>query len=269
MATIVSTTWASGSLGNKHPDGGACVGVAGKGLPSAYYYSHGTLSVKQEDDGSIWLNQTTLTVEQNAISNATTSGAWGSQFWTFDGLWAQKTPFSVYDGPSGAHWNNWVDGVRLWNAGNVSHDGYPNGNPSSHYSWLSGGSSTGWQKIANSVDELESNSAHDRLYVYICGYIYYGSVPTDDIEVHSIRVELTGSGTPGIPELFEYYPWERRIDGIWYSLNRNGGKATDAGLFRKSGGAWNPCTNRLSGEPNHGFRYNGGWQKSPKTGTGA
>lgn len=73
------------------------------------------------------------------------------------------------------------------------------------------------------------------------------------------------------PKLFKYYPWERKINGEWWSLNRNGGQSTTAGLFRKVNGVWTPCTNRTVADTSqdHGFRYNNGWKKSPKSGKGA
>lgn len=69
------------------------------------------------------------------------------------------------------------------------------------------------------------------------------------------------------PKLFDYYPWERYIDGSWKSLNRSGTSNLQPGLNRYSGG-WQKCTN-IAGvtDDSHGFRHNGSdWQISPKVG---
>lgn len=70
-------------------------------------------------------------------------------------------------------------------------------------------------------------------------------------------------------QILKYFPWERRISNVWYSLNREGSTSTSAGLFRIRNGAWSPVTNIETGNDDHGFRYNNGWQKSPKSGQGA
>lgn len=267
MALIVSTSWSSGGW-DKHSAG--CVGVAGSGLPSAYYYTHGNLDIRQNDDGSIDINQTSLTVEQNAISDANTDGGWGSDTWTFHGLYINKTSFTLYDGPSGP--SGYGAGVQAWSPGHISHEGYgsSSGNPSSHYSWLSSGSSTGWHRIANSVEELSHNADQTELYLYAGGIIDYASTPTDSISIPAQRIVLRSTGNPPIIDLFKYYPWQRRIDNIWYSLNRKGGSQKEVGLFRLNN-EYQPCTNRMgtSTTEDHGFVYNNGWQKSPKSGEGA
>lgn len=267
-AITVNATWSSGSRGNKHPSGGACVGVAGAGLPSAFYATNGNISVRMDDDGSIWINETSLTVQQDAISNANTDGSWGGDSWWFHGLYVSTRGFTLVDGPGGP--SGYGSGVLAYNGGKISHDGYGTGNASSHYSWLSGGSSTGWQKIANSVDELEHSADNTVIYLYAGGLIDYNSTPTTSISISAARIALNAP-TPGFTQFFDYYPWERRMSNDWKSLNREGGKSTTAGLFRRSSGVWNPCTNTTSSDnsKNHGFRYNNGWQKSPKSGTGA
>lgn len=269
MALTVSTSWSSGSW-DKHS--AACVGVAGTGLPSAYYYTHGNLNIRQNDDGSIDIQQTSLSVEQNNISDANTDGGWGSDTWTFHGLYINKTAFTLYDGPSGP--SGYGAGVQVWSSGHISHQGYgsESSDPTSHYSWLSSGSSSGWKRIANSVEELDHNSAQTEIYLYAGGIIDYASSPTSSISIPSQRIVLRASGEPGIPELFKYYPWQRRINNIWYSLNRSGGSQRVIGLFRRLNNEYQPCTNKVGSTitaDDHGFRYNNGWQKSPKSGEGA
>lgn len=269
MATEVTTSWSSGGLGDKHSSGGSCVGVAGEGLPSAYYYTHGALVIRQNADGTIDIKQSSLSVEQDGISNATSDESWGADTWWFHGLYASRSSFTLYDGPSGP--SGYGSGVQLWSDGKISHQGQGTGNASSHYSWLSGGSSTGWKRIANSINELEHNQANTEIYIYVGGLIDYSSTPTTNISIQAKRVTLISSGTPGIPSLFDYYPWERHLNNNWMSLNREGGQSTTAGLFRKKNGSWTSCTNRVESNTNndHGFRYNNGWQKSPKSGQGA
>lgn len=266
MSTIVTTNWSCGALGDKHGTG--CVGVAGTGLPSAYYYAHGTIQVRQNDDGSIDINASSLTVEQTAISNAKPDGSWGGDSWWFHGLYISRYSFTLYDGPNGP--SGYGSGVQAWSDGKISHQGYGTGNASSHYSWLSSGGSNGWQRIANSINELESNASHTELYLYAGGLIDYSSTPTSSISIQAARITLHSSEDPGIPVLFDYYPWERRIGGSWMSLNRDGGMSTTCGLFRKESNAWDPVLNSMgTGGKANGFRYNNGWQKSPKTGQGA
>ena len=77
----------------------------------------------------------------------------------------------------------------------------------------------------------------------------------------------------GLQEVLDYYPWERHNGQTWVSLNRDGGPRSqqNTGLFRHDGTKWQPVSNSESSDPDkqHGFRYNNGWQKSPKSGQGA
>lgn len=276
MSTIVNASWECGDLGSKH-DGG-CVGVAGKGLPSAYYRAFGNISVKLEDDGSVWVNQTSLTVDQSGISNQSSTGGWASTDpWYFHGLFVSTSSFTLTDGPSGP--SGYGNGVKVWSDGTIEHD--KSGTPSSHYSYLSNSSSTGWQKLANSIDELSHNNSNEIVYVYIGGLIDFNATPTNSIDIEAVKVSVSSTSDPGISSLFEYFPWERYIQInnslTWASLNRDGSKSTTSGLFRmaytNNQFSWMPCTNRpgnTSTSNDHAFRYNGEeWEKSPKSGLGA
>lgn len=269
MAIQVSTSWSCGSRGNKQDV--SCVGVAGTHLASAYYYTGGGLTIRQNDDGTIDVMQTSLDVQQDSISNAESDGSWSADTWWFHGLYVSRTAFTLNDGPSGPSGHG--EGVKVWSDGKISHDGYPGGNPSSHYSWLSSGSSTGWQRIASNIEQIEHSSDGSELYLYAGGLIDYSGSADQVISIPSVRITLraiTGGGS--IQSFFKYYPWERRISGTWYSLNRNGGTSTSAGLFRMVSGSWRPCTNTSGSSvtsDDHGFRYNSGWKKSPKSGQGA
>lgn len=266
MSVSVNTKWSSGYLGNKHPDGGSCVGVAGEGLPSAFYYVHGKLTIEVDDDGAVWLNQTSLTVEQNDISNVG-GGGWGADTWTFHGLYISKDQFTLYDGPGGP--SGYGEGVQVWSSGHISHD--MAGLPTSHYSWLSSGSSNGRKKIANSIQDLikhgNVNEDYTEIYFYAGGLIDFSSTPTTSISVKAAKIVLT-SEDGFIADLFDYFPWQRRLSSKWYSLDRDGTSQNVTGLYRKVNSSWRKCTNTLSsGTSNdHGFVYNNGWQKSPRSG---
>lgn len=114
------------------------------------------------------------------------------------------------------------------------------------------------------------NEAGTELFYYVAGYINTnsGSVLSRALSMDAVKLSLTSTDNP---EFFEYYPWQRMIEGRWMSLNRDGGKSTTIGLFRKLNGTWNPCTNMDSPDisKQHAFRYNNGWQRSPKSGEGA
>lgn len=272
MATTVNARWSSGSTSDRHL--ASCVGVAGDGLPSAFYYVGGNITVRQNEDGTIDVNQTSLTLHQYGISDANTSGGWGSDTWTFHGLYASKTRFTLTDGPGGP--SGYGSGVIVWNAGHISHEGYgsPSGNPSSHYSYLDGNvTSTGWKKLANNVNELEHSSDYKKIYIYLGGLIDYVATPTTSISISSVRVELSATGNPDFSALFDYYPWERYIEDDFYSLNRKGGPSAqrEVGLFRLENNKWEPVSNDTYSDlsKQNGQRYKDGWKKSPKSGKGA
>lgn len=114
-----------------------------------------------------------------------------------------------------------------------------------------------------------SKKQNGNLYYYILGWVdtrSYSAGTQEAIAMSSQEIIITRDD---IPELFEFFPWERRMLNTWYSLNREGPDSTNAGLYRKTSGSWSPLKNKYSGTPNHGFRYSNGWQRSPKTGTGA
>lgn len=263
--TIVSTTWSSGVLGDKRQT--SCVATAGQNKLGAYYHAAGNLEIRQNSDGSIDIRQTSLTLEQNGISNATSSGGWGSDTWTFHGLYVSRSPFSLYDGPEGP--SGFGEGVKVWSEGHISHEGYGTGNASNHYTWLSSGGSTGWQRIANSINEVE-HTGNTEVFLYLGGLIDFASSATNGINIDAERVIMRPESD--FSDFFEYYPWAIRKNGEWQSLNREGPKSTTAGLFIRKNGVFRPCTNRPGDDTSndHGFmRVNGVWRKSPKLGKGA
>lgn len=125
----------------------------------------------------------------------------------------------------------------------------------------------GYTKV-EPVSEWTRNG--NTLTYYVCGAVFTNSglEPNEDQYLLSQPFSITNSD---IPELFEYYPWSRRINGAWKSLNREGSTSTTAGLFRRINGAWSGRTNQVDSDTtnDHGFRYNNGWKKSPKSGEGA
>lgn len=105
-------------------------------------------------------------------------------------------------------------------------------------------------------------------YLYFSGIaLFNSSGTTDSGPASAYRVEITA-----LREFLKYYPWQRRIDGKWYSLNRNGGNQTATGLFKRASSAWQPETNEHdeTSADNHGYmRASGAWVRSEKTGEGA
>lgn len=268
MAENVSAPWLSGSLGGKHTP--SCVGVAGEGLPSAYYYCSGTFDLRLNGDGSIDVSCPSFVCKQSGISNVGLDGSFGTD-WTFHGLYVNKTSFTLYDSPLGP--SGYGAGVKVYSNGTVVHN--HNQSASSHDSWLSGATSTGWQRLANSINELAHNADWSQVYLYCAGLIDFDATPTTSISISAAQIVLekptNQPDVPWVDEWIDYYPWERIISGEYYSLNRDGGPSqqTATGLFRMVSNAYRPVSNTDSNDDNHGFRYNNGWQKSPKSGKGA
>lgn len=266
MATNVSASWSSGSLGDKHT--ATCVGVAGKGLPSAYYYCTGTFELRLNADGTIDVRCPSFVCKQTEISNIGADGLFAED-WTFHGLYVNRTSFTLYDSPSGP--SGYGSGVKVISNGTITHN--RNQPAGSHDSWLTGATSTGWHRVANNIDQLSHNADWSQVYLYCAGLIDYNATPTDSISIAAARVTLTkpSQDAPWVDDWIDYYPWERMISGEFYSLNRDGGPSqqTATGLFRKVSGVYRPVGNTDSGDDDHGFRYNNGWKKSPKSGKGA
>jgi len=266
MASNVSAAWSSGKLEDKYTE--TCVGVAGKDLPSAYYYCSGTFELRLNADGTIDVRCPSFVCKQSEISNVGADGSYAED-WTFHGLYVSKTSFTLKDGPSGP--SGYDSGVKVISSGTVTHD--RNQPASSHDSWLTGATSIGWSRLANSVNELAHSADWSQVYVYCAGIIDYNATPTSSISITAARITLSkpGDDDPWIDDWIDYYPWERRISGEFHSLNRDGGPSqqTATGLFRKVSNAYRAVGNTDGDDDNHGFRYNGGWKKSPKSGKGA
>lgn len=107
-------------------------------------------------------------------------------------------------------------------------------------------------------------------YVYFGGMCLFNSSQAQDTAywTNAAKVPITA-----LRDFMDYYPWERRIGNNWESLNRDGGPSVQqaTGLFRRDNTKWNPVSNTEANDATkqHGFRYNNGWQKSPKSGQGA
>lgn len=125
---------------------------------------------------------------------------------------------------------------------------------------------SGWVKVNAWTTTSGTDPVTRSAWVWLSGAVSYGTPTNDDVWMSSTKIQI--DSTEILDILFDYFPWERRISGTWYSLNREGPRSTTAGLFRLNG-TWTPCTNQQSGSNNHGFRYNNGWQRSPKSGQGA
>lgn len=126
--------------------------------------------------------------------------------------------------------------------------------------------SNGWKKTLR-LEDWPMQAASVTLYALAMVLSNMPTVVNDAITLDAYPLTITADDNP---RLFNYYPWERRINNIWYSLNRQGPSSTDAGLFRMKSGKWEPVHNSPgNGGKANGLRYNNGWQKSPKSGTGA
>lgn len=125
-------------------------------------------------------------------------------------------------------------------------------------------SSLGYIKILSLSNWPINNQ---RITLYALGMVL-SNMPTTVNEINTLNAYPLTIDVPA--KLLKYYPWERRINNIWYSLNRNGYDSTESGLFRRENGKWAPVLNSgIASEEQNGFRYKNGWVKSPKSGTGA
>lgn len=226
----------------------SCVGVATEGLTRLYTYFRvsGTATFRQNDDGTIDFKVNSVTISQDNVQN---DGYPNSPFY-FHGLYANRNPFTIYDDPSGH--SNFI-GLKVTSAGNMTHSGNP-GTCSGTFSGLN------YVRIANNISELIGDG--ENVKVFIGGLVDYQATPTGNVTINAM--DLNFEADNGFDEFLDYYPWERKINGTWKSLNRS---ESGAGLYRKVSGSWVGLKN--GGETNHGFRYNNGWQVSPKSGQGA
>lgn len=127
--------------------------------------------------------------------------------------------------------------------------------------------SYGYIQVPN-IANWDKNADSTELYYYMAGYIDTNSNLTlqNAITMDAVKLAISSSYNP---EFFEYFPWQRRLGGVWMSLNRNGLNST-TGLYRMVNGIYRPCTNMHgNASKSHGFIYNNGWQISDKSGQGA
>lgn len=254
MAITVTSSFTSGAYGAKATQ--SCIGIAGAGLPSAFFYTTGTISIKREDDGSVWVKCDALSASQDSMSNANTDGSWGDDDWTLQGFFCNKSSFTLTIDSSGQH----ASGVNLISAVHMSHEGYGTGNASSHRVYSDAITSKGWLKVADSIDSLEHTSDGETLYLYFAGGVTFSQAVTSAITVNSVKIAFTGQE---IPQLFDYVPCAVRSGSDWLSCNREGGK-----LQLKSGGSWGDLTNSYGDGESHVFiRKDGGWVNSEKIGS--
>lgn len=128
-------------------------------------------------------------------------------------------------------------------------------------------SSLGYVEV-EPVKQWSWSSDKTTAYYYVAGVIFTdsGNTINDTSVSHSRQISITKDD---IAQLFEYFPWERRISDEWWSLNRS---VPGAGLYRMRNNSWGEAKNQFSSEitsKDHGFVYNNGWKKSPLTGKGA
>lgn len=243
-------------------------GVPGtNGHSSAQFITDISVYICVMDDGTTYLAPNGGTVSRN-LNDLTHISGWTS--WPLT-LYGCDKPFSAYATAGGVSLSD--PSAKTFYTGELALTG-ANGSSNANCTVTSvsppaKGSSyipEGFVQV-NPVSQWQRSENGDTIYYYALGYVYNGgSVTTEAIAMNSVQFSIT---VQDVPELFEYYPWQRMIDREWYSLNRNGGKATTAGLFRKINGAWTPMTNIQGGSNSHGFVYNNGWQISPKSGKGA
>lgn len=250
-------TFTSGTIGDKKDTSCVVIGGAGAGMTASYCRTNGTVDFKADSNG-VYIKVDALSIEQQQISNANTDGSWGDDDWTFQGLYCKASAFTMSVDGDG----NWSTNgaVAITNPTHMSHD--TSQSASSHNIWNDAVNSKGWVKLANSISDLGSGGT---ITVYLAGVITFDQTITDAGTATAVPITFTG-----MEVFFDYYPWSRRISGDFKSLNRDGTGQTSTGLFRRESGSWNQVINGEGDSGNKmGLRYNGGWNKCPKTGTGA
>lgn len=258
MSITVDASFTSGSYGSKATS--SCVGIAGAGLPSAFFYAEGELAIERRDDGSIWVNCMGFSCKQSGMSNANTDGTWGDDDWTFQGLYCSRSDFDVNITSSGIS----TAGYAVTGTAHMTHEGYTGagttgGSPISHVVASDAVSSKGWVRVASSINEVEHTADGETLYLYFAGGITFSQAVTSSITINAVRIPFTGQE---VPQLFDYVPCAVRSGASWLSCNREGGK-----LQLKVGGGWRDCKNSYGdGESDVLIRKGGSWVKAEKVG---
>lgn len=207
-----------------------------------------------------------------------------SSAWQWDEGWGLRdatvfySNFGIYTPKGGGY----AETRQGWYDPNVNPSGFTRAFPAAngavakgmsfsgtHSQFVSKMSSLGYQYIGKLGDSEWGDGENLRTgYVYISGLSLFNSDTPDGVKWnYAAKIPISG-----MRDYMKYYPWERRLDGVWKSLNRGGSASTSSGLFRMEGGSWQPETNTEGlddASHNNGFRYNGGWKKSPKSGQGA
>lgn len=248
----VSVSFASGTLGVK--DSQSCVGIAGAGLPSAYFYAEGELTVQNRGAEGVWVRCDRFYCEQMHMSNAEPSGAWGTDDWTLQGLFAAKSSFTLTIDSTGQH----AVGVNLIEPVHMSHN-YEQ-SATDHTVWSDAVTSKGFVKLADSAEELPHSADGKTMWLYLAGGITFSQAVTDPVSVTAVEVPMTGGD---IPILFDYIPCAVRFGAGWLSCNREGGT-----LQLKDGGSWRVERNSAdaSGDSTVFVRESARWVKSAKVG---
>lgn len=128
--------------------------------------------------------------------------------------------------------------------------------------------SAGYIKTLSLSDWPEHNAVIT-LYALAMVLSNMPTVVNEPITLDAYPLTITAEANP---KLFNYFPWERKIDGSFMSLNRGGSSTShnQSGLFRMESGVYEPVLNSPgTGGKSDGMRYNDGWKKSPKSGQGA
>lgn len=248
----VTVSFTSGARGNKKQQ--SCIGIAGAGLPSAYFYAEGTLTIQNRGSDGVWVRCDSFYCNQWHMSNAEPSGAWGTDDWTLQGLFASKSAFTLTIDSSGQH----AAGVNLIDPVHMSHD-YSQ-SASDHTVWSDAITSKGFQKVADSAAELPHSEDGKVMWLYLAGGITFSQSVTDPVEVNAAEVSMTGGD---IPVLFDYIPCAIKAGSAWKSCNREGGT-----LQLKSGGSWKVERNAADegGTSTVFVKKDGNWVKAAKVG---
>ncbi len=114
-----------------------------------------------------------------------------------------------------------------------------------------------WHHFAN-VKDLETD--HKTYFMFHVAFPVKNTLGEENFkEMSSVPIRVDDDW---VPQIFEYFPWGRLIDGEWWSHNRNGGKLS------RYNSKWADVKN-IQGDSSKskGFRHDGTqWNMSPKTG---
>lgn len=278
MAKVVAYAKSSINSGDYNDsDTVSLFGTPGKqGISAGYYRCDIDLHLALCDDMSLWIAPAGGTVAAGHKRGSNRANwtpilyAYPDQFYAYFPVGGHITHYLGAEPPGGTV----IDAATVFSGFESStSSGGTEGSVS--YTMYSYGAATvgqeppsGYVKVNSNITTSGSDSSSRTAWTWLSGVVSYGSPDTDPIWMPSQKVSISSNEILDL--IFDYYPWQRRISDIWYSLNRNGSSSTSAGLFRRIDGSYSKCTN-VNGDASksHGFRYNNGWQVSPKSGQGA